>query len=76
MARPFVSEVTPAFLAGEEYLQSTTGPRDSLVNYLAYPGRGGYRHASDFRPRRRKEIVRRLLEYVRIRKMAVSALNL
>lgn len=64
-ARPFVAEVSPAFLAGEEYVQMTTGPRESLVSYLAYPGRGGWKHAPDFRPRRRKDIVRRLLEWVK-----------
>lgn len=65
-ARPFVAEVTLAFLTGEEYFQSTTDPRDSHVSYLAYPNRGGWKHAPDFKfANHRKGIVRRLLAYAK-----------
>ena len=60
-AEPMTVPVTPAFLAGTETFRVPTGSAGATASYWAFPARGGWKHAPDFRPSRRRELADRVL---------------
>jgi hypothetical protein len=63
-ATPMVVPVTPAWLRGEGSVRVPTGVLGAQVRYSAFPGRGGFKSAPDFRPSRRRATVAAVLRRV------------
>lgn len=73
-AKPFVGAISPEFLDGGlmwfgfekdtiwQPLESFQAPWPGIrVRYKAFPGRGGYKNAPDWRPSHRRDLVNRVL---------------
>jgi hypothetical protein len=56
---PLVLSVPPYWIKGGQAVFFSVA--DCSVRYTAYPNRGGFKSAPDFRPKRRRELVRKLL---------------